>query len=332
MSKLSQFTIVCAVSLCIVSSSRAENACTIIEIDLLNATSGWASDLNNHAQVVGTLSYTGDEPSLQAFVWRAGHTRTLPTLEAGGNAGANGINDFGWIVGTASREGYGAAPVVWTLRGIRQLQAEIPAVAEDINGLGQIIGNGFRVIDNVAVGACLFWESPESNAVDLGSLGGNGCQVTAINDRGEVVGSSWTAEQERHGFVWKDGAMIDIGSPPDAPTDGVVDQALLDINNTGLAVGSSNTRQGTYPMVWSSQRGPRVLPFKASSASVNEWGTIAAVLYQADSHLLLADRDGRFRDKGSLGGFVDGLSFNERFQIAWNISVEVTKAYFCQLR
>ena len=48
---------------------------------------------------------------------------------------------------------------------------------------------------------------------DLGALGGTFAQPLTINDRGWLVGGSTLAgDQSEHGFLWRDGAMIDLGS------------------------------------------------------------------------------------------------------------------------
>ena len=48
---------------------------------------------------------------------------------------------------------------------------------------------------------------------DLGTLGGSRSWASAINDSGEVVGSSYLAgDQNNHAFLYKDGKMIDLGT------------------------------------------------------------------------------------------------------------------------
>ena len=63
--------------------------------------------------------------------------------------------------------------------------------------------------------------------VDLGTLGGESSYATAVNDRGWVVGMAQTATGTYHGFVWRRGAMTDLGLF--TPTD---------INNWGQVVGT----------------------------------------------------------------------------------------------
>ena len=159
--------------------------------------------------------------------------------------------------------------------------------------------------------------------------------ATAINDWGDVVGWSTTAEGDRHGFVWRDGVMRDVGVPPHTPVPGARDRLELhDLNNSGLAVGSINTRLGATTLAYTASSGARLLSQFGWATSVNEWGVIASITYAADgTHLLLSTCDGRFRDRGRLGANADiEVALNERFQLAWTDDAEGPAPYFCQLR
>jgi probable HAF family extracellular repeat protein len=48
--------------------------------------------------------------------------------------------------------------------------------------------------------------------VDLGTLGGQSSYATGFNDHGHVVGSSQTATGDWHGFLWRGGRMLDLGT------------------------------------------------------------------------------------------------------------------------
>jgi probable HAF family extracellular repeat protein len=47
---------------------------------------------------------------------------------------------------------------------------------------------------------------------DLGTLGGGSSEASAINSRGEVVGWSKTGAGQTHGFVYRAGGMVDLGT------------------------------------------------------------------------------------------------------------------------
>jgi probable HAF family extracellular repeat protein len=72
---------------------------------------------------------------------------------------------------------------------------------------------------------------------DLGTLGGTFAAPSTNNDPGSVVGgSTLTGDQSGHGFLWRDGAMTDLGSlgGPNSLATGVKD-------NRGLVAGAAET-------------------------------------------------------------------------------------------
>ena len=76
---------------------------------------------------------------------------------------------------------------------------------------------------------------------DLGTLGGSHSWPSAINDSGEVVGSSYLAgDQNHHAFLYKDGKMTDLG------TLGGTSSVAKGINKSGQVVGYSDTESGEW--------------------------------------------------------------------------------------
>jgi probable HAF family extracellular repeat protein len=59
-------------------------------------------------------------------------------------------------------------------------------------------------------------------------------QTSAINDHGQVAGSSETDSMQSHAFIYEDGKMSDLGTLP-----GHVNSGAFGINNRGQVVGDS---------------------------------------------------------------------------------------------
>ena len=98
-----------------------------------------------------------------------------------------------------------------------------------------------------AVGARGAPPHPVVHRVELGTLGGTGSVATDINDHGQVVGHSTTADGVDHAFVWQHGAMTDLHV-------GGTGSAAQDINNRGQIVGTRTLTDGSlHGFLW--QRG-----------------------------------------------------------------------------
>ncbi|GGN50267.1 putative HAF family extracellular repeat protein [Actinoplanes campanulatus] len=71
---------------------------------------------------------------------------------------------------------------------------------------------------------------------DLGDLGGGYAIVNDVNNRGEAVGWSYTADNAQHAFLWRNGVMTDLGTLP-----GGFFSSAEAINDRGEIVGESTT-------------------------------------------------------------------------------------------
>src|SRR5689334_9129174 len=79
-----------------------------------------------------------------------------------------------------------------------------------------------------------FCDTPKYTVVDLGTLGGSGSTVNAVNDSGQVAGSSFIERDAAvHPFLWSNGVMTDLG------TLGGSGGEAFGMNNLGQVVGAS---------------------------------------------------------------------------------------------
>jgi probable HAF family extracellular repeat protein len=114
----------------------------------------------------------------------------------------------------------------------------------------------------------------DGQIIDLGVLDGAVSSFAyAINDRGQIVGISWTASGELGGFLWQDGVMRDPG------VDGAVP---ADINNHGQVVGALNFGgPGEKAFVWRDGVVTRLAsPGQSSRAiAINDQGEIVGIYH-----------------------------------------------------
>jgi probable HAF family extracellular repeat protein len=97
---------------------------------------------------------------------------------------------------------------------------ELPFVPIDINDKGQIVGSQY------------LWES--GTLTELGFLpGSNATYANSINNLGQVVGNSSTGGA----FIWQDGIMSSLGTPPTSICTGCYYTTANDINDQGQVVG-----------------------------------------------------------------------------------------------
>ena len=202
------------------------------------------------------------------FSWQHGSTTPLSTL-GGYNSAASAINKYGVIAGYAETATTDSTcppydptlgqyqvlqvePAVWKNGQIQQLPTypgDPDGYTIAINDSGQVAGgSGSCSTIDYTIGLyfapvhALLWQS-DGTVTDLGSLGGAfGNQAHAMNNRGQVVGSSDLAgDTAFDGFVWSPGTgMQDI---PPLPGDAY--SVALSINDAGEVGGLSLDATGT---------------------------------------------------------------------------------------
>lgn len=245
-----------------------------------------AFGVNNRGEFVGaafTLAAEGESQEIALpYYWpRGAPSRILPTLGVA-NAGANGINDLGEIVGSASPNmvndpsdllgfPYQIHATVWNQGVINDLGTlgGPSSGGLAINNRGDVAGTADidttinPVIGFYRVHAALWMQTTGLHPVvtDLGTLAHQPDNSISygedINELGQVVGWSLTdvsdtcfGGPQQWGFRWQHGVMR--GLPPLARD---CDAMAIEVNNRGQVVGTSFglSATGTFvrrPVLW----------------------------------------------------------------------------------
>ena len=187
--------------------------------------------INERGQIAGENSVAGPTT---AFLLDGGVL--TPIVPPGGDeVRVRAINNLGQVVG-ASRDAVGNDHAyVWdTTSGWRNI--EPPDVNYSFaNGI-----NDARVIVGELFGAATLWQT-DGQIIRLGHLGGQYSDAIAVNSAGDVVGLSALDLYglQQHAFLWRQGAMQDLGVT-DTITKGFQEYALgRDINERGQVAGTA---------------------------------------------------------------------------------------------
>ena len=106
---------------------------------------------------------------------------------------------------------------------------DLPFTPVAINESGQVAGT----VQQPGSARAVRW-TPDGGVQDLGTLGGTSSSAYAINEAGQVVGTSTTASGASHAFLWTPGqGMQDLG------TLGGTSSTARGINDRGQVVGES---------------------------------------------------------------------------------------------
>jgi probable HAF family extracellular repeat protein len=131
----------------------------------------------------------------------------------------------------------------------------------------------------------------------LGSTSGFTGVATAINDSGVAVGISYLNSDVRHGFVYRNGSMSDLGSL------GGYSGALA-INSAGIAVGFSSDSPSGFQraVIWANNSIRDISNgFESQARGINEFGQVVGeTLTPAGNQEAFRWSDGTSEDLGSL--------------------------------
>jgi probable HAF family extracellular repeat protein len=184
-----------------------------------------ATGINSSGEVVGMLH---NRPVL----WKGGHIRAMDPF-ATGFCYPWAITDVGQVlldrIGSG-RENGGSESYLWEDGRLTNLGS---FDAHAINNSGQAVGQGQP--DHRLDPQAWLWQ--DGTLYDLGSLASDGnARATAINDQGDVVGSSMTASHVQHAFVWSGGVISDLNEKISAESGWTLSEAT-GINTAGQIVG-----------------------------------------------------------------------------------------------
>ncbi len=250
-----------------------------------------------------------------AATWKNGRLTALPLLPGGNNSYALDLNDRGQAVGfsdtdvydpdcaAARTAGFQFQAVIWEpngrVRPLAPLDGDTVAYAFGINNRGQVVGNSGVCANTtpppyVSSSNAVLWE-PDGTPVPL-ALGGSG--ASAINDHGDVSGTSATADGTPYPFLWtpESRTLLRLDTPNGFV--GAVNPCCKTINDRREIVGFMfGTDFNSHAFLWKdgtmvdlNDLIPKNSPWMLQSAAgINAAGQIAGQgLIQGEVHAFLA--------------------------------------------
>jgi probable HAF family extracellular repeat protein len=308
---------------------------------------GWAD-----TSTIDPLCYF-DNPdcnAAHAFVWQNGRKIDLGVLPGGLNSQVNWISADGVTAGAADNgqmDPLAGIPqihaVLWKNGGIVDLgllpEGGFQSFTGAVNSRGEVVGNANNTIpdpNSLFTGypyqtRAFYWK--DGVMQDLGTLGtGTDAEAGLINERGQVVGLSYTSSTQNascagFGFAFTTGTFLwdikngmkDIGGLGGSCT------RPSDLNDRGQVVGFSDLAdQSTHPFVWDSATGMTDLGKVGESfggaVAINNHGEIAGFGFLnggGPDAILWRKRRGKWRmtDLGTLSGCAGANSVNASVQV-----------------
>jgi probable HAF family extracellular repeat protein len=198
--------------------------------------------INDAGQVLEQVaSPTAQDPFGQsAVVWAHGVAARLPLPST--EVYPAGINAAGQSTGTYNNADASDSTAYWCATALTCVALSMPAGAR--YGSGSAINDQGQIAGSVLLGGVqspVLWTSGQPQV--LGTLGGQFNEIAAgsqaLNQRGDVIGTSELATGAEHAWLWHAGALTDLG------TLGGMSSHAAALNNQGDVVGNSTLADGT---------------------------------------------------------------------------------------
>jgi len=236
----------------------------------------YANSINNLGQIVGQLN---DPFGNSAIVWNNGVATQLNGPQ-GSSFTANAINNLGLIVGVSGTYSNTQATLWNNWYGVEadlNLQFGGISYATSINDSGQIVGYSY---DYSGVGSgnkrATLWNSSTvwSNGVATQlnhSLGSVSSSANSINNLGQIVGYSTTADDTNRATLWNNGVATDLHPQ------GSIFSVANSINDLGQIVGYSATSNDSRATLWNNGVATDLNSFLSASDQSEGWVLINAL-------------------------------------------------------
>ncbi|HTQ29597.1 MAG TPA: hypothetical protein VMI53_00155 [Opitutaceae bacterium] len=204
----------------------------VTDLGSLGGLTATAAGINNSNQVAGTSTLS--TPAFDAFLYANGQMQDLGNL--GGDSSAAALNNLGHVVGYSTT----ATQVVpFLFRNGTMMNLGVPAgvttgMANGVNDSDQVVGDFTSGPRRHTITRAFLWQN--GVYTDIGTLGENYAVADAINDAGQIVGTSINNSGQADAFLWQDGVMTDLGTLP-----GGFSSAAFAINSQSQIAGESST-------------------------------------------------------------------------------------------
>lgn len=294
------------------AAARAGSGITVRDLGTLPGDS-WsvAVDVNEHGQVIG-FSQAGNGDT-RGFLWDRGVMRDLGTFSP------VAINDSGQVVGSDYAGSGPRQAVMWERGRTRFLgtPAGVPSSAILLNESGQVVvlsrEDGGADRDRVR---SYVWD--DGVLSEIPPLPDGPVLPTDINDQGWVTGSSPGPGFLRHGFLWRDGVVTDLGSTASADFAYTRGSAVNEAGQVAGEASASHTEHAAA--VWQDGEWTQLgHPERWSGATdINEHGTVVGWASDGGPHEhAVLYRDGEWTDLAPAGS--RAIELNDRDQVIGSV-------------